>query len=42
MMRLGLQRRGNDVIEVDRQRLRAKVDWWHIRTVRDVGSCFTA
>ena len=42
MMRLDLQRPGDTVADVDVERLRAKIDWWRIRTVRDVGSCFSA
>ena len=33
---------GDTVADVHVERLRAKIDWWHIRTVRDVGSCFRA
>ena len=40
MMRLDLQRPGGNVTEVER--LRAAFDWWHLRTVRDVGSCFSS
>lgn len=42
MMRLDLQPPGDNVADVDVERPRAKVDWWHIRMVRDVGSCFSA
>ena len=42
MLRLDLHRLGDNVADVDVQRLRAKIDWWHIRTVRDVDSCFSA
>ncbi len=42
MMRLDLQRPGDNVADVDVERLGAKIDWWHIRTVRDVGYCFSA
>lgn len=40
MMRLDLRRTGGTVADVER--LRAKIDWWHWRTARDVGSCFSA
>jgi DNA-binding response OmpR family regulator len=42
MMRLDLQRPGDNAADVDVERLRVKVDWWHIRTVRNVGYCFSA
>ena len=42
MMRLDLQRPGDNVADVDVEPLRAKIDWWHVRTVRGVGSCFSA
>ena len=42
MMRLDLQRPGGNVADDDVERLRAEIDWWRIRTVRDVGSCFSA
>jgi hypothetical protein len=41
-MRLDLQRPGDNVAGGDVERLRTKIDWWHIRTVCDVGSCFSA
>ena len=42
MMRLDLRRPGDNVADVDAERPRAKIDWRHIRTVRDVGACFSA
>ncbi len=42
MMRFDLQRPGGNVADVGVERLRAKIDWWGIRTVRDVDSCFSA
>ncbi len=42
MMRLDLPRPGSDVADVDVGRLRAKIDGWHDRTVRDVGACLSA
>jgi DNA-binding response OmpR family regulator len=42
MMRLDLRCPGGNSVEVDVERPRAKIDWWHIRTVRDVGFCFSA
>lgn len=42
MMRLDVRRPGGNAADVDGERLRAKIDWCCIRTVRDVGSCFSA
>ena len=42
MTRLDLERPGDNVAQVEVERLRATVDWWHIGTARDVGSCFSA
>jgi DNA-binding response OmpR family regulator len=41
MMRPDLHRFGNHEADVDVGRLRAKVDRWHIETVRNVGYCFS-
>jgi hypothetical protein len=37
-----MMRRGDNVADVDVERLRAKIDGWHIRMVCDVGSCYSA
>ena len=42
MMRPDHRRPGGKVVEVDVERVRATFDRWHIRTARDVGSCFRA
>jgi hypothetical protein len=42
MRLLVLHRPDRNAADGDVELLRATIDWWRIRTVRDVGHCFSA